>query len=253
MTEHAIDARIDALDVTLFDAIAGQSNAGDRRSWLALQRAVRRRGMPYAYLEIGSFRGGSMQSFVLDPSCVAIYSVDKRPSVAPDDRGRTVSYAENTTQSMLERLRRLSPSGAAKVHTFDGTAADIDPGEITTPPGLCFVDAEHTARAVLVDVEFVLRVCSPTAVVYFHDDVVVAAAIAGVIRNLRARDIAFQTAKLGGSTFAIGLGNSVLAEPDVKQLSRAGESFLRRQRVKLWLKRHAPAPLLRVYWSIRRR
>jgi hypothetical protein len=48
-----------ALDPDLFAAIPTQTSPEDRRSFLILQRAVRRGG-PYSYLEIGSHVGGTI-------------------------------------------------------------------------------------------------------------------------------------------------------------------------------------------------
>ena len=61
------DARVAALDLSLFDAIPSQSSAWDRRSLLACQAAIRQRIGRYVYLEIGSHLGGSLQTHVLDP------------------------------------------------------------------------------------------------------------------------------------------------------------------------------------------
>src|SRR5687768_4646160 len=111
----AFDARLAAADLTLFAAIPSQSSAADRRSWLAVQRAVRRSPGGYAYLEIGSHLGGSLQPHLLDPLCRRIYSIDKRPAVQADDRGGTYHYAGNSTDRMLANLRRVDPAGLDKL------------------------------------------------------------------------------------------------------------------------------------------
>ena len=82
--------RLASLDVGLFHAIFTQSSDRDRRSWLAVQRSVRRPA-GYVYLEVGSHLGGSIQQHLLDPWCRQIISIDKRPLSQHDDRdgGRT--------------------------------------------------------------------------------------------------------------------------------------------------------------------
>ena len=53
---------IDALDLRVFDRVPSQTTADDRRSLLAVQRAVARHFGEYCYLEIGSHLGGSIQT-----------------------------------------------------------------------------------------------------------------------------------------------------------------------------------------------
>ena len=65
--DQVYEQRIERLDLSLFDSVPTQSTAGDRLSWLALQRAVRGATPGYTYLEIGSYNGGSIQQHLLDP------------------------------------------------------------------------------------------------------------------------------------------------------------------------------------------
>jgi hypothetical protein len=58
-----------------------QLSENDRISLLTLQAAVRERYAEYAYLEIGSFRGGSLQPFLVDDCCTTLYSIDPRTGV----------------------------------------------------------------------------------------------------------------------------------------------------------------------------
>ena len=52
------DQRLETLDTSLFDDIDSQTTAEDKRSLLALQRAVRESARTFSYLEIGSYMGG---------------------------------------------------------------------------------------------------------------------------------------------------------------------------------------------------
>src|SRR4051794_16482548 len=102
MPPHAsFEGRLERLDLSLFEAIPSESYPGDRRSWLALQHAVRRAPAGYTYLEIGSHLGGSLQQHLVDPRCRRIFSIDKRPLVQPDDRGVVWHYDGNSTARML--------------------------------------------------------------------------------------------------------------------------------------------------------
>lgn len=225
------ESRLAGPDLTLFSAIASQSTEGDRRSWLAVQRAMRRNG--YRYLEIGSHLGGSIQQHLVDPLCISIVSIDKRPLVQPDDRGRNYDYEGNSTARMLDNLRRIAPGRLDIIQTHDCDASEIAAGAITPPPDMCFIDGQHTGDAVLSDFAFCRKVASPDAAILFHDDYVTHRALATILRSLRAEGVRFRAAALGGWTFAIFLGNCPAADdPAVKSLSRDADAWLRRQRVR---------------------
>lgn len=58
--QQDVSARIDRLDITLFDHVFSDTSASDRRALLAAQRAVARAHGEYVYLEIGSHLGGTI-------------------------------------------------------------------------------------------------------------------------------------------------------------------------------------------------
>jgi len=131
--EGNIAERLESLDVSLFDSIPTESTEGDRKAWLAVQRSVR---LPsgYTYLEIGSHLGGSLQQHLLDPLCRNIFSIDRRPLCQPDDRGQVFYYEGNSTDRMLDNLRRISADQLSKLTCFDADASDIDQHKITVAP-----------------------------------------------------------------------------------------------------------------------
>ncbi|MEO6192756.1 MAG: class I SAM-dependent methyltransferase [Thermoanaerobaculia bacterium] len=238
------ERRIAGLDVSLFAAIDSQSDDGDKRSWLALQRLVRRANESYAYLEIGSFLGGSLQPHVLDPRCRKILSIDPRPTAQPDDRGQWFQYEDNSTERMLANLRAVDPDQVSKIVCFDSDARDVDPTRLADRPDLCFIDGEHTLRAVLSDFDFCLRVCAPRAIIFFHDDWVIHPALARILGSLRAQGKPFNAFKLQGSTFAIALGASGLPEDDfIREAAVEGRRFIRRTRARRLLQRSVPSAL----------
>src|SRR5216683_7177427 len=100
--------------------ISSQTSANDKLFLLGSMRLARKTGS-YAYLEIGSFRGGSLTPFLMDPACTTVLSIDTRGRVQPDDeRGISFDYSEITTQSMLDELTRCG-IGTEKLRTFDGS------------------------------------------------------------------------------------------------------------------------------------
>ena len=88
MNVKGFEDRLAGLDISLFSQIPSQTTDADKRSLLAAQVTTRDSPDGYVYLEIGSHLGGSIQPHLLDPKCNKIYSIDKRPSVQPNERGR---------------------------------------------------------------------------------------------------------------------------------------------------------------------
>jgi hypothetical protein len=219
--------RIERLDTSLFHGIPTISSEGDRLSWLSIQRAVRREKAEYAYLEIGSYIGGSLQQYYLDPKCRVVYSIDKRPERLPDERGEGIVYPNNTREAMMANLARLDPDRLNKVRYFERDSSEIPKDQITPRPDVCFIDGEHTNEAVVRDFEFCFAVSAPDAVVYFHDAPIVYAGISRILRSLSARGRAFHAIKLKGSTFAILLDRSpAQTDPGVHGIAHGGEMFL---------------------------
>ena len=135
--------RIEELSTDLFAAIPSQTSEADRRWLLAVQRATARVRGGFAYLEIGSHLGGSIQPYLLDPRCRAIFSIDARPGSQPDDRapGYVAGYEHNSTDRMLRLLRDLAPDQVGKVRCFDADASEIDPAGISPRPHVAFRSA----------------------------------------------------------------------------------------------------------------
>lgn len=199
------EERLNRLDTSLVSVVPTESTEGDRRAWLAVQRAIRSGG--YAYLETGSYMGGSIQHHLADPLCRAIVSIDNRATASPDDREQDslIDYPENTTQNMLAHLAKVDAEALSKIVTFDGDATQLDPALIPEPPRFCFIDGEHTRRAVLSDFEFCLRICHPDAAICFHDARIVHRALKDILDSLTRRNIPFVARRLEGDTFGIFL------------------------------------------------
>lgn len=205
----AIDERIRSLDTSLFDSITSQTSDEDKKALLLLQRCVRSRG-EYVYLEIGSHLGGTIQPFFIDPLCRLVYSIDKRPVAQPDERGRVFEYPENSTEKMLSNLSRAFPSvDGNKIRTYDCDACEVDAEEISEKPDLCFIDGEHTNKAVFSDFEFCLKAGRRDAIVAFHDTCFIHKGIVNIKKYLTGRSIRYRGFMLEGSVYAILLNDAV--------------------------------------------
>ncbi len=239
----AVAARVENLDTDLFAAIPSQTSPRDRRSLLAVQRATARRFGTYAYLEIGSHLGGSIQTHLLDARCTAITSIDSRPASQPDERapGCVVDYADNSTQRMLDLLGRLAPGQILKVRCFDAEAAAVDPVRIAPRPHLAFIDGEHTRRAVLSDFAFCQEVIAPGGTILFDDFPIVYPAVLEIVRSLRRAGLSLVTARLEGKAFGVFFDQELVRSDAFLRRCRDRSRFtLARYRIKLRTKSFLP-------------
>ncbi len=204
---NSIQQRIEDLDLTLFSGISSQSSENDRRSLLACQLAVRKLAPGYAYLEIGSHLGGSIQPHLLDEQCAQIYSFDLRVPSQPDERGPEFAYPENSTARMLEGLGRLAPASMAKVVCVDGDSSNVPPEVVGHAPALSFIDGEHTDRAVRADYEFVSKVMARPGAILFHDAPVIYNALAAIVEDLGRQGRPFHAYHLPDVLFVVEIGD----------------------------------------------
>jgi len=196
---------INACDLGLFAQIASQSTDEDKRSLLACQLAVRELSAGYTYLEIGSHLGGSIQPHLADPRCGRIYSIDKRPRKQADARGFDWVYENNSTDRMLENLRKVSPD-LSKLTTIDGDSRSIDRSRINEKVDLCFIDGEHTDEAAIADFEFCRSVLAESGAIVFHDAQITYNGIADCIELLKADGVSFKAYVLPHVVFVVEIG-----------------------------------------------
>lgn len=202
-----LDDRLARRDPELFAHVPSATTPDDRRSLLRLQAAVRRDG-DYAYLEIGSHLGGTLQPHVVDPRCGRIYSIDKRTPMVADIRGVDFAYRDNSSAAMLAGLRAAFGDGVDKIVAFDCDAREVPAGSLVPAPRLCFIDGEHTVAAVLSDFAFCRRIVPPDAIIAFHDGNLIFQALRACRRALRREGVEHRTVKLPGSVYAILLGGA---------------------------------------------
>jgi hypothetical protein len=216
-------ARLDALDISLFKAIKSQTKAGDRASLLALQAAAAERYGPFAYLEIGSHLGGSLQAFVRDERVSSIVSIDLRPEVTPDERGKGIPYTGNSTQRMLDNLAALPGADLGKVHTIDADARTLAAADVPVRPQLCFIDGEHTNESCLADARFCRSVVASDGVIAFHDSGLIFSAIRTFLAELRAAGVEHVAYPLPDSVFVIELAGANLRATAAMRRRLSGE------------------------------
>lgn len=249
------EARIDDLDVTLFDSIPSQTSLATRRSLLCIHRATARRHPEFAYLEIGSHLGGSIQPYLLDPRCRAIFSIDSRPASQRDDRapGSIATYENNSTERMMELLRKLDAAQAPKVRCFEMDASQVAPAHIAPRPLVALIDAEHTRKAVLSDFELCRKVLADEGTILFDDFSIVYPAVLEICRSLSRERRRFVAVRLEGRVFAIFFDEDMVRSDTFLRRCRSNSRWtLTRYSLKLWLKSLLPGPAGRLARSARR-
>ncbi len=208
----AIHDRIDQLDLTLFQAIEGQTTLDDRRSFLALQSAYRQwKKGGFTILEVGSYEGGSLQAYVADPACEHIISIDPRPALVRDERGSRWDYSRVTAEGMLARLAAVPGAEVGKVQAIAAGTNAVRVADLAARPDGCFIDGEHTNEAVLRDARFCLEAAGPDCAIAFHDADVVYDALRTFLGEIDARGLEFRAYNLPSVVFVVEFGDCRLS------------------------------------------
>jgi hypothetical protein len=245
--------RIRDLDLSLFESIPTETSVGDRRALLGVHRAVMNKHGGFAYLEIGSHLGGSIQPYLLNPACLRIYSIDPRPSWQLDDRQKNYvdHYPGNSTERMLNNLRALHAEATeSKLQCFETDAQKVDSDAITIRPTIAFIDGEHTRKAVNSDVSFCLRIIAQKGVIAFHDFSIIYPAIFDSLNRLRGRD--FLAYLVEGDVFAIFFDPAIVWEDDyLRSQYKEHRYYHQTFAVKRTVSRVTPEPIRRIYRAAR--
>lgn len=198
---------IEGIDPAIFE-VDTTTSQGDRVSLLMAQRLARRLG-PFSYLEVGSYLGGTLLPYLLDPQCELVVSIDKRPDSQPDERAERYVYNGITTATMLDRLRPfLSLATMGKLRTIDADASQISPASIGAKVEVALIDGEHTVTATFSDFVSILPAMSPDGVVLFHDTNLIIDALDNICCHLRSLCVSHQLHLVPDHVGVIALGNS---------------------------------------------
>ena len=249
-----IDERIEKLDSSLFGHVMTTTPEEDQRTLLALQTVMRRTFPGYVYLEIGSYRGGSLQPHVVDPKCGKIISIDPRPDEVPDTRRGTENYPDSSVENMLDGLRRIPGADLSKVRTFEASASDLNAGMIGVAPQWCFVDGEHTDQAVLTDGRFCLSVLAENGVIIFHDANLVFKGLQTFLEELTAGGRPFRAHILPNFVFLIEFGTVHFCEmePLRQRLRENYKAYLAGMLANDWYRVAYHLPIYRALRKMRR-
>jgi predicted O-methyltransferase YrrM len=159
-----------SLDLARLFPVNSQTSPRDKIFLLAAREFVGETRGRYAYLEIGSYLGGSLAPFLTDERCTSILSIDERGRLLPDERGAAFDYAGVTAATMVDKLHGCGLD-TAKLETFDGSIETLGPR--SERYDLAFIDGEHTDEACFRDFLWTLPLLKEDSVVLFHDSTLV--------------------------------------------------------------------------------
>lgn len=190
------DARHTEADIEHFFPVPSATTASDKLFLLGAMRLVREAGA-YRYLEIGSYLGGSLTPFLMDPTCEAVFSIDDRGRVQPDERGISFDYTSITTQTMLDGLHRKGIT-TEKLNVIDGSINDIGVGDAGLFD-LSFIDGEHTDEACFRDFIWTFPLMKPDSIMAFHDSSLIYKSLKLILIYLDKMKIPYTFFKRAGS------------------------------------------------------
>ena len=228
--------RVEILDISIFSKIKSQSNDGDKKSLLAVQRSYRQQNDNYVYLEIGSHLGGTLQPYVIDNNCQKIISIDPRPSSQPDDRseGYVANYQDNSSERMIELLTQANLGDVSKIECVEKDASEIDISEINQAPHICFIDGEHTNRAAYSDYQFCKKITHQIGSILFHDFCIVHKAILKICFEAYCNGEVIYPVRMEGNVFAIFRDkNTIKKDPYILKLYKNKQNCIMRASLKM--------------------
>lgn len=209
------------------DSVPTLLSESDRRTLVLLRDVIAERFGSYAYLEIGSYLGGSLQPHLLDSRCSAVFSIDLRPERSPDIRTTAgLNYRKNTVEEMCRLL--TAAHGAAvveKLRTFNSDASDVRVGEIAQRPRLCLIDGAHTDTAVLSDFRACLRFSDRPCVIAFDDADLIYGGLGACLGLLREQGVDHYAYVLPTKIAVIEIGVPIHADVRVMDLLATTDAY----------------------------
>ena len=210
-------SQIEDGDISVFQ-IKSQTTQKDKRTLLAVQNFLRGAVGDYSYIEIGSHLGGSLVPHLADPACTQISSVDLRPEVLRDERGRDATYDGNSTERMIDGLAAILPLDClTKLRTYDCDAGDLGEYDVPADHVLGMIDGEHTNVAAFRDFLNLRKYMAKDSLVLFHDSNLVFDALLNIETMLRDEGTEFESFFLPGILYGIAIGK--LRKPARKALA----------------------------------
>lgn len=185
--------------------VEGQMGSRAIAVLIRAQEIVSERG-PYAYAEVGSYLGRTLQPHLMDADCKKVLSIDLRPDLTPDERGDLDDYVGISAEDMVARLAVHVPKpNFDKLITVTDTS-DALRQRTDERYDLALIDGEHTIVAAFRDFVNLMLVMNDDSIVMFDDTSIVLPAIRNAEALLETRGIKHFTAHGRGSLTVIGMG-----------------------------------------------
>ena len=170
----------------------------------------------YRYVEIGSFKGHSLQPHIEDDECTRALSIDLRPEITPDERAAILDYEKITVDQMIRNLRRrCGAEKLEKLETLTDTSAALATHPSDAPYDLALIDGEHTNRAAFQDFLNVSAVMRPgDHIICFDDTHIVYSGVINAIAHLRHMGVPHRALFCQGYITVLLVGERHVARAD---------------------------------------
>jgi len=176
--------------------ITSQTSTNDKLFLLQTMNLIKSKVGRFSYLEIGSFLGGSLTPFLLEPLCEDVLSVDDRERQQPDERGIKYDYAGITHITMIQNLSKHGVP-IEKLTTHDGSI-DTIPNKLNKYD-LIFIDGEHTDVACFRDFIWSYKSAKEDSIILFHDSDLTYKGLTIIKEYLRSLGVKNQMKKINSS------------------------------------------------------
>ncbi len=228
---EALLAQIETGDTAAFK-VKSQTTEKDKSTLLAVQNFVKEQVGTYSYIEIGSHLGGSLVPHLADPACELVSSIDLRPEMQRDERGRDVVYEGNSTDRMILGLMdHLPVENLTKLKTYDCDAADLDKYDVHKENSLALIDGEQTNTAAFRDFLNLRPFMAKNSVVLFHDSNLIFDALLNIESLLDHEGGRFRSFFLPGILYGIGFGDMARpSETALESIAIDHDTFVPRAR-----------------------
>ena len=174
----------------------------------------------FCYLEIGSYRGGTLVPFLMSKHCKLIYSIDKRNQKIDDERNKLLSYETISEINMINELKKHNLN-LSKLKTFNG---DIKDFKTNKKFELVFIDGIHTDTNTFSDFLHTLEILKRDCIVLFHDTSIIFKSLAIINILLEKKNFLFKLIKFKDSEIT-GLFFGKFAKTNINKYNLKAQNF----------------------------
>lgn len=227
---RSVEDMIVECDPSIF-AVHSATSEMDKRTLLQLQNIVREKS--YNYLEVGSYKGGTLLPHLVDSACAEVVSVDSRPGPVWDERGRKFNDTISTKEMLHTLASVVSPAQLLKLRTIESGAAHLI-GYTDQQFDLAFIDAEHTNTAVVEDFLNIYPLMRTNSIVAFHDANLVTDGLCNLSQFMAFLRVPFDARFLASHVGVMAFGTYAMQAEFQALPKHDAKAYIENSRVQRW-------------------